>query len=135
MSGEGVHDDDFRDFAYNEIADNIQALFMQRDNDYIKTIAYFVAKFLEANAFVEIVYVDTLIHIVRKCEFTSEMIVRFRTLMELISPDVLKDNLEKVLNACKDKDNMRGYVKKELEIWVKQNYNGDSTLINQIRKQ
>jgi hypothetical protein len=74
----------------------------------------FVAKFLEANVFIERVYMDTLVHIAGKCDFTSEMIVRFRTLMEVISPDVMRDNLESVLAASKERENMRSYVKKEL---------------------
>lgn len=129
-----VNEEEFKHFAYKEIADNIQVLFLERDTEYIRSIAVFVAKFLEANIFIEKVYMDTLVYIAGKCEFTSNMIVRFRTLMEIISPDVMKDNLENVLQASKDRENMRSYVKKELEIWVKQMYNGDTTLINQIRK-
>jgi hypothetical protein len=41
----------------------------------------FVTKFLESNAFDGRVEIDTLIYIVRNCDFTSEVIVRFRTIM------------------------------------------------------
>lgn len=40
------------------------------------------------------------------------MIVRFRTLMELISPDVMRENVEKVLQASKERPQMKAYVKK-----------------------
>jgi hypothetical protein len=54
---------------------------MERDNEYIRSMAMFVTKFLESNSFLERVYIDTLIYISRHCDFTPEKVVRFRTLM------------------------------------------------------
>ena len=72
------------------MVDNIQILFSTRDNEYIRSMAMFVTKFLESNAFTERVYIDTLAHISKTGEFTPEVVIRFRALMELISPEVMK---------------------------------------------
>jgi hypothetical protein len=81
LTGEGLTDNDLRETAYREMRDNIQVLFMERDNEYIRSMAMFVTKFLESNSFLERVYIDTLIYISRHCDFTPEKVVRFRTLM------------------------------------------------------
>jgi hypothetical protein len=88
---------------------------------------------LEANAFIERVYLDTLIYIASRCNFSADVIVRFRTLMEVISVETTKDNIGNILVACKEREDMRVYIKKELELWVKQVYKGGEDLMSVIR--
>lgn len=83
--------------------------------------------------FIETVYVDTLVYIAKYCDFTPDMIVRFRTLMEVISPETMRESLRKVLEASRERESMLTYVKKELEIWVKQVSAGDPELIELVR--
>ena len=106
-----------------QIADNIQNLFLDRDNEYVRNVAAFVAKFLEANIFIERVYLDTLLFIVKKCDFTPDKVVRFRTLMDILSVDTMRDSIDLILDSSQEK--MKIYVRKELEIWVKQMIPGD----------
>lgn len=79
------------------MADNIQTLFLERDSEYIRSMSKFVLRFLESNAFEGRVEVDTLIYIARNCDFASEVIIRYRTIMEMIPPEIMRDNIQRVL--------------------------------------
>ena len=82
----------------------------------------------------EKIYIDTLIYITRHSEFSPEMAVRYRTLMELISAEGMRDNLQRVLESCRGKESMKTYIKKELEIWAKQSFGEDEALVDMIHK-
>ena len=64
----------------------------------------FVTKFFETNTFLERVYVDTLIYTVRNCSFSSPVAVRYRTVTGMISNDVMKENLERILDSVREND-------------------------------
>ena len=114
--------------------DNIQVLFLEKDMEYIRCMSAFLGRFLESNKYSERIYIDTLIYMTRNCDFNPEVVVRYRTIMELVSSDVMRDNVERILEASREKEKMRIYIKKELEIWAKQAYSGDTALIALINK-
>lgn len=95
----------------------------------MRIVANFVGVFFEANAYLEQVYVDTLINIVSRGNFSPDMTARFRTAMELITPEVLKENISNVLHATRSREDLRVYVKKELELWARQRYRDETALI------
>jgi len=53
----------------------------KKDPEYVRIVANFVGVFFETNAYLEQVYIDTLINIVSKGNFSPDMTVRFRTAM------------------------------------------------------
>ena len=65
LTGEGLNDEELKNLTYKEIADNIQALFLERDDEYIRSMAMFITKILESNIFIERVYVDTFCHLAK----------------------------------------------------------------------
>lgn len=97
-------------------------------------MAMFVTKILESNVFIERVYVDTFCHLAKEGTFNSEGLVRIRTMMELIPAETMKENLVRVLQACRGREDMKTYIKKELEIWARQAFPDDSELSSLIRK-
>ena len=63
----------------------------------------FVPKMLEKNSFMEKLCVDTLIYTARNCDFSSDGAVRYRTVMEMISPDVLRESLDRIIETARTK--------------------------------
>lgn len=53
-------------------------------------MAMFIAKILESNVYMERIYADTFCHSAKEGAFNSEGLVRIRTMMELISPEIMK---------------------------------------------
>ena len=71
--------------------------------------------------------------IIQTGSFSSNSVVRLRTVMEMISSVVLYENLNEVLKAANSSQDMRIYVRKELEIWARQHYPGDMQLLEKIK--
>ena len=99
LSGQDLNLDDMKEAGYRDMADNIQRLFLERDNEYIRSMSRFVPRFLESNVFEGRVEVDTLIYIAKNCDFAQEVIIRYRTIMEMISPEIMRENIQRVLES------------------------------------
>ena len=54
--------------------------------------------------------------------------------MEIMSPETIRDNIGHLLSCCHEREDMRVYIKKELELWTKQVYKGTEDLMPEINK-
>lgn len=100
--------------VYAAIARNIQDLLAGKDNEYLRSMAIFVGSILEGNAFIDQVYLDTLISVGRGYAFQQETIIRVRIIIEVLglnSPHIVRDNLDRVLQSCKDNIELRAIIK------------------------
>ena len=52
----------------------------------------------------------------------------------MISPEVVKQNLERIVDSTRDRSTMTHYPKKQLQSFIKQYYPGDELLLKQIQK-
>ena len=54
--------------------------------------------------------------------------------MEIVSPETIRNNIAKLLNAAKTNQDMHVYIKKELEILVRHAYRGAEDLVPELSK-
>jgi hypothetical protein len=122
--------------VYEAIRENIQHIFMERNNEYIRSIATFVGSVLESNVFIDLVYLDTLLNI-GTYDFNSEAVIRFQVILDILrhtSADVIKDNIERILDSCKDNSEMRAVIKQNLQMVIREQFKDDIRLLELIMR-
>lgn len=128
------YEEDLGPKVYDAIRQNIQKIFLERNNEYIRSIATFVGSVLEGNIFIDLVYLDTLLNI-GQYDFNSEAVIRFRVIIDILrqtSADFLKENIEQILISCKDNSQMRAVIKQDLLMFVQQKFKADPMLVDLI---
>lgn len=99
-------------------------------------MAIFIGSILESNIYIDQVYVDTLIAVGRKYAFNQETIIRVRIIIEVLSqnsPHIVRDNLNRIIDSCRENTELRGIIKHELETLIKQHFPKESELLEKIR--
>ena len=99
LTGHDLNQEDMKEAGYRDMVENIQTLFLERDIEYIRSMSRFIPRFLESNAFEGRVEVDTLIYIARNCDFASDVIIRYRRIMEMIPREIMRENIHRVLES------------------------------------
>ena len=111
--------------AYKSIARVIQDLLVTKDNEYLRSMAIFMGSILESNVFIDQVYIDTLISVGQRYAFNQDTIIRVRIIIEVLnqnSPHIVRENLGKILDSCRENTELRGIIKHELETLIRQHF-------------
>jgi hypothetical protein len=133
---ENFPDEELLERSYAAISNNIQTLFLEKDNDYVRNVATFVGSVLESNVYLDRVFVDTLVSIGERYAWNPASVIRFRIIIDILaqsSPEAIRENISKILTACKDNAELKLIIKKELELVLKQHFPKEVAQLELIR--
>lgn len=77
-----------------------------------------------------------MVSIGERYSFRPETVIRFRIIIEILgqsSPDVIKDNIQRILVGSQNNVDLKPIIKKELEISIKQHFSKETRLLEEIR--
>lgn len=77
-------------------------------------MAAFIGSVLESNVFIDRLYLDTLLNIGERYAFKQDTIIRFRMIIDLLtqnSPEIIKENLKKILQIFSENIELKAIVK------------------------
>lgn len=129
-------DEELAERSYAAISGNIQTLFLEKDNDFVRNVATFVGSVLESNVYLDRVFIDTLVSIGERYAWNPESVIRFRIIIDILaqsSPEAIRENISKILTACKDNAELKLIIKKELELVLKQHFPKEVAQLELIR--
>ena len=110
---------------------------MSKDNEYLRSMAIFIGSILESNIYIDQVYVDTLIAIGRRYAFNQDTIIRVRIIIEVLSqnsPHIVRENLDRILDSCRENADLKGIIRHELETVIRQHFPKEGDLLERFKQ-
>ena len=136
LEGEVYNVEEQAERTYGMISRNLQDLFVSHDKEYVTLMVTFLGSTLESSSIMDRIYLDTLMSIGERYNFSKEtvmtMLMLFNTLKEN-APELLKNNTDRVLNSYRNNEGMKALMKQEFEAVLKQICPMEKELLQLVR--